>query len=94
MCVCIVAPHSLKNRWELSLLRSAWGSVYTPKARSRRSWRARQSRCRQRHRPGLLDSRFAMGELVAADHDGDQTCNFRNRAGEQGLHCGEAGIEG
>ena len=42
---------------------------------------------------GLLGARFAVRELVAADHDGDQTCHLGNRAGEEGLHCGEAGIE-
>ena len=34
-----------------------------------------------------------MRELVAANHDGDQACYLGNRAGEEGLHCGEAGIE-
>jgi hypothetical protein len=32
-------------------------------------------------------------ELVAADHDCDQTGDLRNRAGEERLHCGESGIE-
>ena len=42
---------------------------------------------------GLLSTRFAMRELVAADHDCDQTCHFGDRAGEERLHCGESGIE-
>ncbi|HEY6847904.1 MAG TPA: hypothetical protein VI320_17115 [Terracidiphilus sp.] len=34
-----------------------------------------------------------MSELVATNHDCDQTCDLRNRAGEERLHCGESGIE-
>jgi hypothetical protein len=41
----------------------------------------------------LLGSRLAMSELVATNHDCDQTCDLRNRAGEERLHCGESGIE-
>jgi len=41
----------------------------------------------------LLCAWFAMGEAVAADHDRNQTCNLRNRAGEQALDGGKAGVE-
>jgi hypothetical protein len=34
-----------------------------------------------------------VGELIAANHDGDQACDLRNRAGEEGLHSSESGIE-
>jgi len=32
-------------------------------------------------------------ELVAANHDCDQTGNLGNRTGEEGLHSSESGIE-
>ncbi len=41
----------------------------------------------------LLRAGFAVGEPVAADHDGNQTCNLGNRAGEEGLDGGKAGVE-
>src|SRR5271165_7212617 len=41
----------------------------------------------------LLCAGFAMGEPVAADHDCNQTCNLRNRAGEKALDGGKAGVE-
>ena len=42
---------------------------------------------------GVFGSGLAMRELIASDDNGDQTGNLRNCAGEQGLHCGEPGIE-
>ena len=45
-------------------------------------------------RTRFFGARFAVRELVAANHDGNQACYLGNRAGEEGLHCGEAGIEG
>jgi hypothetical protein len=41
----------------------------------------------------LLGSRFAVRELVAANNDGDQARDLRNRSGKERLHCGESGIE-
>ena len=41
----------------------------------------------------FLCTGFAMREAVAADHDCYKTCNFRDRSGEKGLDCVEAGIE-
>lgn len=42
---------------------------------------------------GLLGARFSMRELVAAHNDGNQACDLGDSAREEGLHCGEAGIE-
>jgi hypothetical protein len=42
----------------------------------------------------LFGARFTVRKLVAANHDGNQVCDLGNRAGEEGLHRGEAGIEG
>ena len=41
----------------------------------------------------LLCAGFAVRESVAADHDGNQTCDLRNRAGEKALDGGKAGVE-
>ena len=41
----------------------------------------------------LLGAWFAVGEAVAADHDGDQTGNLGNGAGEKALDGGKAGVE-
>jgi hypothetical protein len=45
-------------------------------------------------RTRFFGPRLAMRELITADHDCNQTCNFRNRTSEERLHSGEAGIEG
>ena len=41
----------------------------------------------------LFRAGFPVREAVAADHDCDQTCNLRNRAGEEALDRGKAGVE-
>jgi hypothetical protein len=41
----------------------------------------------------LFRTGFAVREAVAADHDRNQTCNLRNRAGEKALDGGKAGVE-
>jgi hypothetical protein len=45
-------------------------------------------------RTRFLGARFAVRELVAAHHDGNQACDLGNRASEESLHRCEAGIEG
>jgi hypothetical protein len=42
---------------------------------------------------GFLCARFAVRKLVAANHDCDEAGNLGNRASEEGLHGGKAGIE-
>ena len=37
---------------------------------------------------------LSVGKLVSAHHDRNQACDLGNRASEEGLHRGEAGIEG
>ncbi len=41
----------------------------------------------------LFSTGFAVRESVAADHDCNQTCNFRNGSGEEGLDRVKAGVE-
>ncbi len=41
----------------------------------------------------LLCAGFAVRESVAADHDRNQTCNLRDRAGEEALDGVKAGVE-
>ena len=41
----------------------------------------------------LFCAGFAVREAVAADHDCNQTCNLRDRAGEKALDGVKAGIE-
>src|ERR1019366_6604863 len=41
-----------------------------------------------------LGAGFAVGETIATDHDGNQTCNLCNRAGEEGWESRKAGVEG
>ncbi len=36
---------------------------------------------------------FAVREAIAADHDGDETRDLRNRAREKALNGGKAGVE-
>ena len=42
----------------------------------------------------LLGAGFAVSELISTDDDCNQTCDFRYRSGEQGLHCSEARVKG
>ena len=42
----------------------------------------------------LLCAGFSMRETVAANHNCNQAGDFRNGSGEEGLHGGEAGVEG
>ena len=44
-------------------------------------------------RTRFLSAWFAVRELVATHHDGDQAGNLGNRAREKGLHSGKAGVE-
>ncbi|MGC2793603.1 MAG: hypothetical protein WA899_16380, partial [Candidatus Sulfotelmatobacter sp.] len=41
----------------------------------------------------LFCAGFAVCETIAADYDGNQTCNLRNRAGEEALDGGKASVE-
>lgn len=43
---------------------------------------------------GLFCAWFTVREAVAPDHNGNQAGDLRNRAGEQGLECGKAGVKG
>jgi hypothetical protein len=41
----------------------------------------------------LFGAWFSVGELIAADHDRNETGDLCDRSGKQSLHGGEAGIE-
>ena len=93
MCVCIVAPHSLKNRWAVVISHGLGFRLHTPKPGQNIGGKHGNPRAGCDAGQGLLSTRFAVRELVAADHDCDQTCHLGNRAGEERLHGGESGIE-
>jgi hypothetical protein len=42
---------------------------------------------------GFLCARFPVSEAIAADHDGNETCDLRNRAREKALYGGKARVE-
>lgn len=93
LCVCILAPHRLRNRWIGVVERTLGAGLHAPKPGQHVGGEHGDSRACRDAGQSLLGARFTVGELVSANHDGDQAGHLGYRAGEEGLHCGEAGVE-
>ena len=76
MCVCIVAPHSLKNRWPVVVGFGLKFRLHTPKPRQYVGGEHGNPRAGGDTGQSLLGARLAVRELVAANHDCDQTGNL------------------
>jgi hypothetical protein len=79
VCVCIVAPHSLRIRWAFVDKHGMRLRLHAPKPCQNICGQYGNSHPGGDTGQGLFGARFAVRELVAANHDCDQNGDFGNR---------------
>jgi hypothetical protein len=94
---CNVCLHRRPSQLEKSLGYLCWYGLkfrlHTPKPGQNVGGEHGNARAGGDTGQSLLGARLAVRELVAANHDCDQTGNLGNRTGEEGLHSSESCIE-